>query len=108
MPAEIVSIGDELMEGRVRDTNAPFIASRLVGRGIATARFTAVPDRAEAIAGALGEALQRGADPILVTGGLGPTSDDITREAAAGFIVPMIARGTTKAIIAPRIEKTIR
>ena len=83
MRAEIISIGDELMEGRVVDTNAPFAAALLRELGAMVLRVTTVPDRIPDIVLALEESRERGTGWTLVTGGLGPTEDDVTREAAA-------------------------
>jgi len=81
MRVEIVNTGTELLLGRVVNTHLEFLAQSLIGLGLRVERQVTVPDGA-AIAGALNEAMAR-ADLIIVTGGLGPTSDDITRDAAA-------------------------
>ncbi|MBW1679383.1 MAG: competence/damage-inducible protein A [Deltaproteobacteria bacterium] len=79
---EIIAIGDELITGVQIDTNGPYLAERLLSRGISVQRVISVGDNAEAIAHALKEGMER-AELVLVTGGLGPTSDDITTEVAA-------------------------
>jgi nicotinamide-nucleotide amidase len=79
---EVVTIGDELLLGFTIDTNGAFLARRLAEHGIAVVRRTAVGDDLPAIAGAVGEALQR-TGIVVTTGGLGPTSDDLTRDAIA-------------------------
>ncbi len=84
MFGEIVSIGDELLIGQVVNTNAAWISSRLNDAGIQVIRITAIPDRPEAISGALDEASER-ADIILMTGGLGPTRDDITKQSLCDY-----------------------
>ena len=81
MRVEIINTGTELLLGRVTNTHLEFIARSLLGLGLRVERQVTVPDGV-AIAEALEEAMAR-ADLILVTGGLGPTSDDITRDAAA-------------------------
>jgi len=81
MRVEIVNTGTELLLGRVANTHLGFLAQSLLGLGLRVERQTTVPDGA-AIAEALDEAMAR-ADLVIVTGGLGPTSDDITRDAAA-------------------------
>ena len=78
MIAEIISIGDELLVGQVVNTNATWIAQHLHEIGIPVKQISAIPDDAEEISKALDQAFSR-ADVILVTGGLGPTKDDITK-----------------------------
>ncbi len=77
-----LSIGDELMYGEVVDTNAARIAERLYGAGLTVQRHLTVGDREPDIVEAL-EFLSDKSDAIIVTGGLGPTIDDITARAAA-------------------------
>lgn len=76
--AEIITIGDELLIGQVVDTNSAWMAQQLNERGIAIARITSVHDSGADIREALDAACQR-ADVVLLTGGLGPTKDDITK-----------------------------
>ncbi len=83
MKAEIITTGDEVMQGIIVDTNTAWIAGRIVPMGFDVVRHTAVGDDAASIADALRQAAGR-ADAVFVTGGLGPTVDDITIEAAAG------------------------
>ena len=80
--AEILTIGTELLLGEIVDTNSRFIARRLRDHGVDIFRLTTVGDNAERIADAMQAAMQR-AEIIITTGGLGPTIDDPTREAAA-------------------------
>jgi nicotinamide-nucleotide amidase len=80
--AELLSIGSELTTGETRDTNAGELARALSGRGISVLRIQALPDDLGVVTGAFAEALER-ADIIVSTGGLGPTPDDLTREAIA-------------------------
>jgi nicotinamide-nucleotide amidase len=82
MRVEIINTGTELLLGRVTNTHLGFLARSLFGLGLRVERQVTVPDGV-AIAEAFEDAMGRGADLILVTGGLGPTSDDITREAAS-------------------------
>ena len=79
---EIITIGDELVEGRLVDTNAGLMSGRLTDEGFHVARHTSVSDDLEVIADVLRAAAHR-SDAVLVSGGLGPTSDDLTAEAAA-------------------------
>jgi nicotinamide-nucleotide amidase len=80
MRAEIISIGDEILTGQIADTNSPFMAEKLTGEGIEVVFSTCVGDDIEKIAEAFGTAGSR-ADVIIATGGLGPTSDDLTKKA---------------------------
>jgi len=82
MNAEIITTGTELLLGEIVDTNAPFIARQLRAIGVNLYYKTTVGDNRERLAQALRQALQR-SDVVIVTGGLGPTVDDITREAVA-------------------------
>ncbi len=82
MRAEIVTTGTELLLGQIDDTNATYLARQLRDLGIDVFFRTTVGDNEVRIAQALTLALSR-ADVILVTGGLGPTVDDVTREAVA-------------------------
>jgi nicotinamide-nucleotide amidase len=78
MKAEIITIGDELLIGQVVDTNSAFIAAKLNEAGISVHQITSVSDNREHILEALANAAQK-TDIILMTGGLGPTNDDITK-----------------------------
>lgn len=78
----LISVGDELLDGRTKDTNADFLAERMRSLGLEVALRVVVGDDLAAIAQAFSTALDI-ADLVLVTGGLGPTEDDITREAVA-------------------------
>lgn len=78
MLAEIITIGDEILIGQVVDTNSAWMGQELNKIGVTVKQITSVSDQAEHIIKALDEAQQR-ADVILMTGGLGPTKDDITK-----------------------------
>ncbi|MBW2664410.1 MAG: competence/damage-inducible protein A, partial [Deltaproteobacteria bacterium] len=82
MKAEIFATGDEILTGAVIDSNSAYIAQKLEEAGIEVVRHGCVGDDVEAIAAILKEISTR-ADMVVVTGGLGPTLDDITAEAAA-------------------------
>jgi nicotinamide-nucleotide amidase len=82
MKAEIVSIGSELTSGQNLDTNSQWLSQRLAEIGIPVAFHSTVADDLEDNVSVLRTASQR-ADLVLVTGGLGPTQDDLTREALA-------------------------
>lgn len=82
LTAELLSIGSELTVGDTLDTNAGELARSLTALGVTVERVTALPDVLEAVRGAFEAALGR-VDLVLSTGGLGPTPDDLTREAMA-------------------------
>ncbi|MGH7319736.1 MAG: CinA family nicotinamide mononucleotide deamidase-related protein [Candidatus Rokuibacteriota bacterium] len=82
MRAEIISIGSELLLGQIVDTNAAFIARHLAGVGLDLYHKITVGDNLARVAEAIATALRR-AEVVITTGGLGPTADDVTREAAA-------------------------
>jgi len=79
MNAEIITVGDELLIGQTVDTNSAWLGTELNRMGIWVSRRTAVGDRADAISAALNEAFAR-VDLVIMTGGLGPTKDDITKK----------------------------
>ena len=77
---EIIATGDELLYGRILDTNSHWIARRIVELGGKLLRVTIVGDRKEDIGAALRESMERENDVIIFTGGLGPSMDDLTVE----------------------------
>jgi len=97
--AEIFSQGDEVVTGEIADTNAAWLSKELTARGFDVARHTAVGDRLEALVDLLREIAGR-ADLCICTGGLGPTSDDLTAEAVGrAFGLPLELDGTALAQI---------
>jgi len=80
--AEVLAIGDELVDGQALDTNSQWLADQLAYLGFEVDRFTVVRDDQVALEAAILEACSR-ATVVIATGGLGPTEDDRTREAAA-------------------------
>lgn len=78
MKAEIITIGDELLIGQVVNTNSAWMGKQLSLSGIEVTQITSVADKSSAIIAALNDALKR-ANIVLITGGLGPTKDDITK-----------------------------
>jgi nicotinamide-nucleotide amidase len=82
--AEVLTIGTELLLGQVLDTNALYLGKKLAGVGVNLYFKTTAGDNIERVKSALAAACNR-ADLIIITGGLGPTVDDITREAVAQF-----------------------
>jgi nicotinamide-nucleotide amidase len=84
LTAELLSIGSELTVGETRDTNAGELARSLTAIGVAVRRIQALPDDLAAVREAFEDGLAR-ADLVVSTGGLGPTPDDLTREAIAAL-----------------------
>lgn len=82
--AEIITIGDEILIGQIVDTNSAWMAERLNKAGIKVAQITSIPDQSNAIKLTLDAALER-ADIVLITGGLGPTRDDVTKQTLADY-----------------------
>ena len=82
MQAEIISIGAELMSGAAVDTNSAWLSARLGLAGVPVIRHTTIGDDRDAIAAAVRQSADR-VELIITTGGLGPTLDDMTREALA-------------------------
>jgi nicotinamide-nucleotide amidase len=82
MKAEIISVGTEILLGEIVDTNSQYLASRLPAIGLDLYHQSTVGDNLERLTEAIERALLR-SDVVLMTGGLGPTEDDLTREAIA-------------------------
>ena len=100
MNIALLCIGDELLKGSTINTNLAFLGSRLLEIGIYPELSLEIRDRKEDIRTALDYAFSR-TDTVLVSGGLGPTADDLTKEGVAEwFGVPMIRR--------PEAEQAIR
>jgi nicotinamide-nucleotide amidase len=91
MRAEFIAIGSELLLGDLVNTNAAMVGRALAGVGIACTHHTVVADREDDIAAAIRSALAR-VDVVLVSGGLGPTEDDLTREAVAAALGRALVR----------------
>jgi nicotinamide-nucleotide amidase len=83
--AELLSIGSEITVGETRDTNAGELARSLTGIGVVVGRIQALPDDLAIVRDGWAAAIER-ADLVISTGGLGPTPDDLTREAIAAVI----------------------
>ena len=84
MKASIITIGDELLIGQTIDTNSAWMGAELSKAGFDVYRITSIHDRREDILNALNEAAGK-TDVVLITGGLGPTSDDITKQTLCEF-----------------------
>lgn len=100
MRAEILSIGTEILLGHITDTNAPYLARHLADLGIDLYFIAQVGDNQARVTATLRRAWER-ADVIVTTGGLGPTEDDVTREAIAALL------GETPAVD-PALERDLR
>jgi nicotinamide-nucleotide amidase len=89
--AELLAVGSELTTGETRDTNGGELARALAGAGVHVRRIQAVPDDLTGVTAAFGDALAS-VDLVVATGGLGPTPDDLTREALAAALgeVPVV------------------
>jgi molybdenum cofactor synthesis domain-containing protein len=98
--AAMLTIGDEILSGRTRDTNMPHLAEALAARGIALRETRVVPDEEAEIVAAL-NALRARYTHVFTSGGIGPTHDDITADAvAAAFGVGIDVREDARAILA--------
>ncbi len=100
MKAEIVSIGTELLLGTINDTNAQYLAQRLARLGIDCYYISQVGDNLGRIVEVLERAWGR-SDLTITTGGLGPTSDDLTREAIAALV-------GEPPVVVPELEEALR
>ena len=85
MRVVIVTIGDEILIGQVVDTNSAWIGRELAELGVTIAEIRSIEDNSEAIKEALGFGIEA-ADLVLMTGGLGPTKDDITKKTIAEYM----------------------
>ena len=98
--AAMLTIGDEILSGRTRDSNMPHLAASLAARGIALRETRVVPDEADEIVAAL-NALRARYTHVFTSGGIGPTHDDITADSvAAAFGVGIDVREDARAILA--------
>ncbi|MGA7732182.1 MAG: CinA family nicotinamide mononucleotide deamidase-related protein [Chloroflexia bacterium] len=100
MKAEIVSIGTELLLGTINDTNAQYLAQRLAGLGIDCYYVSQVGDNLGRIIEVLARAWER-SELTITTGGLGPTGDDLTREAIAAML-------GEAPVVVPALEESLR
>ncbi|MFC7069088.1 competence/damage-inducible protein A [Halobaculum lipolyticum] len=99
MQVALVTVGDELLAGDTVNTNASWLAAQLTGRGVAVERVTTVPDRVDDIADVVG-AYRDAYDAVLVTGGVGPTHDDVTMDGVAAAVgVDLAANGEALAYL---------
>ncbi len=103
--AEVITIGDEILFGQITDTNTQWIGTELTNIGIRTVRKSSVGDQVDAILQVLHEAHQR-ADVIIITGGLGPTKDDITKKTLCTYFgVGMVRNEEALELVTSFFEK---
>jgi nicotinamide-nucleotide amidase len=102
MKARIITIGDEILIGQIVDTNSAWMAQALGAMGIDVERMVSIADTREAIHEALDEVLQTEVHLVLMTGGLGPTKDDITKQALAEWFE---SGWRTEASVLERVER---
>jgi nicotinamide-nucleotide amidase len=103
--AAIVTIGNELVSGDVENTNASWLARRLAELGVEVALIAALPDEIDPVAAFLREQAAA-ADVVIVTGGLGGTPDDVTRESvAAAFGVSQVEQPEVAARLRARFTR---
>jgi molybdenum cofactor synthesis domain-containing protein len=98
--AALVIVGDEILSGEVQDQNTPFLARRMWELGIRVSRIVVVGDRLEEIAAEVRRHAREN-DYVILTGGLGPTHDDVTRQAvAAALELPLEVQPDAEALLA--------
>ena len=85
MIAEIITIGDEILIGQIVDSNSAYISASLNKIGVSVERIISIQDKKQSITKALNESIQNAADIIIITGGLGPTKDDVTKHALCEY-----------------------
>ncbi|AFZ71860.1 competence/damage-inducible protein A [Natronobacterium gregoryi] len=85
MNVAVVTVGDELLAGQTTNTNATWLCEHLVERGVDVERVTTVPDRTQDIARVVNE-YRAEYDAVIVTGGVGPTHDDVTMDGVAAAL----------------------
>lgn len=95
--AEIITIGDEILYGQIVDTNSAWMGTALTNIGVRVKQITSISDSAAHIVEALNDARSR-ADIILITGGLGPTKDDLTKQVLTSYF------GTTLVLHEPSLQ----
>jgi nicotinamide-nucleotide amidase len=103
--AELVGVGTELLLGQIANTNAQWMSERLAAVGVDVLHHQVVGDNLDRIVAVLTLALER-ADVVLVTGGLGPTEDDITRDALAAMLgVPMRRHPEIESLLRSKFDR---
>ena len=117
MQANILTVGDEIVSGHVVDTNAAYLAGRISELGIGVRRISSVGDDVTEICGEIRSALED-ADLVFITGGLGPTEDDVTKQAVARAVgrkmvidrdlhARLAERGKGRKPVSPRVVEAL-
>lgn len=107
--AGIVVTGTEVLSGRVRDRNGPWLADRLLELGVELAHLTICGDRPKDLEAQLRFMAEQGVDLLVTSGGLGPTADDLTLEVVAGFAGrPLVLDESLEERIAQILEPLMR
>ena len=104
MKAELISIGDEILIGQIVNTNAVFLSKALNKIGVEIAQISSISDQKENIISALDEARKR-ADIIIMTGGLGPTKDDVTKHTLCEYFDDQLVKNE---LVLKHIENIFR
>jgi molybdenum cofactor synthesis domain-containing protein len=105
--AAIVPIGDEVLRGETSDSNGAFLAAELSARGVEVRRILTLPDELELLAVEL-RALLAAHDIVITTGGIGPTPDDVTRQAVAlALDTPLVLHEEAAAAYAEKIGRPL-
>src|SRR5690242_19528489 len=108
MRCEVLAIGTELLLGQIVDTNSAWIGEQLAASGIDSYEHRVIGDNQARIVAALRDLLAR-ADAVLICGGLGPTQDDLTRDAIAEVMeVPLVRRDDLAEHIAAMFRSRVR
>lgn len=107
LSAALVVIGNEILSGKVVDTNTPFLAKELRGLGVSLERVVVIPDDLEQIAAEVSD-FSRRFDVVFTSGGVGPTHDDITMDGvAAAFGRPLVEHGELRRAIENFVGKRV-
>src|SRR5258708_30074922 len=108
MRCEVLAIGTELLLGQIVDTNSAWIGEQLAASGIDSYEHRAIGDNQPRIVAALRDMLER-TDAVIVCGGLGPTQDDLTRDAIAELMgVPLRRRDDLVEVSAAMVSSRAR
>ena len=94
MQAELITIGDEILIGQTIDTNSAWMGEELNSLGIQVSQITSIKDERDAIKDALFAAEQSAANLVFITGGLGPTKDDITKHVLCEYFNTILVRNS--------------
>jgi len=106
---EVIAVGGDLLSGRVADENGRHIAETLTRRGARVRRITIVGDDADAVAGALREALERNPHAVVLSGGLGPAGDDVTLAGVGHALgLPLVSNAPAKRMVEEAYQRLYR